>query len=455
MHIHILGIGGTFMGGLAILSRMAGHQVSGSDADIYPPMSELLRDQDVRVEKYENDTLSPTPDMVLIGNALSRGHPLVERVLDARIPYTSGPDWLSRELLFQRWVMAVAGTHGKTTVSSMLAWILEKAGLQPGFLIGGVPENFGVSARLSDSPFFVIEADEYDTAFFDKRSKFLHYRPLTLILHNLEFDHADIFSDLQQIKTQFHYLLRSVPSTGQLLINGDSLALADVVAMGCWSRRQFYSLGGSTPWQALPMTEDGSQFLVCNGEPGQAPVELQWDLCGEHNMLNAVAAMAAAAEAGVELGHAAEALESFAGVRRRLQLLGTPGGIHVYDDFAHHPTAIETTLQGLRARVGTERIVAVLEPRSNTMKRGVHGNLLRSSTAHADRVLWYSPADLDWNLQRQVDGPGVSVHSDGDELLQQLSQDLHSGDHVVFMSNGGFGGLHTRLLGLLESAHTH
>ena len=375
MHIHILGICGTFMGGIAALAKAAGHTVTGCDSNVYPPMSTQLEAMGIElISGFDADQLSLAPDLYVIGNVVKRGMPLMEAILDQGLPYVSGPQWLAEHVLAGRWVLAVAGTHGKTTTSSMLAWILEDAGLAPGFLIGGIPENFGVSARLpgapraepgGQSPFFVIEADEYDTAFFDKRSKFVHYRPRTAVLNNLEFDHADIFADLAAIETQFHHLVRTVPGKGRLVVNGREASLDRVLARGCWTPVERF--GESGEWSCGPVDADGACDILLVGMPQG---RLNWSLLGEHNRLNALAAIAAARHVGVPPAVAIDALSRFANVKRRMEVKGVAGGVTVYDDFAHHPTAIATTLAGLRAKVGAARILAVLEPRSNTMKLG-------------------------------------------------------------------------------------
>ncbi|MDE2249838.1 MAG: UDP-N-acetylmuramate:L-alanyl-gamma-D-glutamyl-meso-diaminopimelate ligase [Gammaproteobacteria bacterium] len=449
MHVHILGICGTFMGGVAAIARGAGHRVSGSDRNVYPPMSTQLAALGIELTAgYDAGQLEPRPDIVVVGNVCSRGMPVIEALLEQGIPYASGPEWLARAVLGERWVLAVAGTHGKTTTAAMLAWILEDAGLAPGFLIGGIPGNFGLSARLGEQPFFVIEADEYDTAFFDKRAKFVHYRPRTLVLNNLEFDHADIYPDLAAIERQFHHLVRTVPGSGRILVNGADANLARVLAMGCWSGvERFARAGTGTNWSAtLPIGGDGSVFTVqCDGEPCG---EVRWPLIGLHNVDNALAAIGAARHAGVTAERACLALGAFAGVRRRMELRGEAGGVRVYDDFAHHPTAIATTLEGLRRRVGRERIVAVLEPRSNTMRAGVHRDTLADSLAVADSVWLFAPADLGWDVAAALRTLGARAHLAGDPeaLLAGLLEDLHAGDHALLMSNGGFGGLHERLL---------
>ena len=448
MHIHILGICGTFMGGIALLAREQGVRVSGSDANVYPPMSTQLEEQGIRLhEGYDPDHLSTAPDQVVIGNALSRGNPAVERVLNERLAYTSGPQWLAEHVLASRWVLAVAGTHGKTSTASLLAWVLEYAGLSPGFLIGGVPANFGVSARLGDSPFFVVEADEYDTAFFDKRSKFIHYRPRTLVLNNLEFDHADIFPDLAAIKRQFHHLVRTVPGNGLIIENGDDANLAEVLAMGCWTPREAVSLGGCEgAWQVRRQSADGSRFdVLLNG--GLAGT-VNWQQIGEHNIHNALAAIAAARHAGVPASTAIEALAEFQGVKRRMEVRGRINGVTVYDDFAHHPTAIATTLQGLRNQVGNARILLVLEPRSNTMRMGVHSGTLAASMQGADFIWMHEPGDLLWSLADVAQTSGVPARVSGSvqAIIDEIVREARPGDHILVMSNGGFGGIHEKLL---------
>jgi UDP-N-acetylmuramate: L-alanyl-gamma-D-glutamyl-meso-diaminopimelate ligase len=446
MHIHILGIGGTFMGGIAQLAKAAGHEVSGSDAQLYPPMSTQLEAAGIAVHSgYDPAQLEPAPDQVVVGNVMRRGLPVVEALLESGLDYTSGPQWLAEHVLRGRWVLAVAGTHGKTTTSSLLAHILQQAGLEPGFLIGGVPADFGVSARLTDSPFFVVEADEYDTAFFDKRSKFVHYRPRTLVLNNLEFDHADIFPDLAAIQRQFHHLVRTVPGGGLIVRRGDDSALDEVLAMGCWTPVEDFTLNGGNGWSAKLLAEDGSRFQVLHD--GRPQGEVEWQMLGRHNVSNALAALLAARHAGVPLETGLEAVASFRGVARRLQALGEVGGVTLYDDFAHHPTAIATTLQGLRARQPQARLIAVLEPRSNTMRMGVHRARLASSLDGADRVFLFQPPDLGWPLDevaRELPGR-ASVNADLDALEAALLEELRPGDHVVFMSNGSFGGLPKRV----------
>lgn len=447
MHIHILGICGTFMGGIAALAKALGHQVTGSDQQVYPPMSTQLEQLGISLTPgYDPAQLDPAPDLVIIGNALSRGNPAVEYVLEHNLPYTSGPQWLSEQLLQQRWVLAVAGTHGKTSTASMLAWILDYAGLKPGFLIGGVPQNFGVSARLGEAPFFVIEADEYDTAFFDKRSKFVHYRPRTLVINNLEYDHADIFPDLAAIQRQFHHLLRTVPASGLVLSPEATPAVAETLALGCWSQREAYG----SDWQAELLTPDGSQFALYWQQQQVALVN--WSLSGQHNVDNAVMAIAAARHAGVPVGVAAEALASFVAPKRRMELRGSPQGIAIYDDFAHHPTAIATTLQGLRAKVGQARIIAVLEPRSNTMRLGVHQAALPQALLTADQVFLYEPRNAGWSMAELAARLAMpaSVCYDIAELKASILALVQPGDQIVIMSNGAFGGIHQQLLEALS-----
>jgi UDP-N-acetylmuramate: L-alanyl-gamma-D-glutamyl-meso-diaminopimelate ligase len=450
MHIHILGICGTFMGGLALLARERGFDVSGSDANVYPPMSDQLAAAGIDVmQGYLPEHLQPAPDMVVMGNAMSRGNPAVEYVLNQNLPYISGPQWLAENILLNRWVLAVSGTHGKTTTSSMLAWILEYAGMQPGFLIGGVPGNFGQSAAIGNTPFFVIEADEYDTAFFDKRSKFIHYHPRTLVINNLEFDHADIFADLTAIQTQFHHLIRTVPAEGLVITPHAVPAIEQTLQRGCWTPRQTLN-DVQSDWQLAETAEDGHSFTV---QHNQNTGEVDWSLLGQHNVNNALAAIAAAHHVGVTVEHACEALNQFKGVKRRLELRGERRGIKVYDDFAHHPTAIATTLQGLRANVGQQRLIAVLEPRSNTMKMGVHEHTLATSLNTADKVILYQDPNLTWsldNIQQQLGDSSVLLRNINDVVGQLVSQSK-AGDHIVVMSNGGFGGIHQKILDALAN----
>jgi len=448
MHIHILGICGTFMGGIAALAREAGHTVTGCDANVYPPMSDQLRALGIDlIDGYGADQLALTPDQFVIGNSIVRGNPLMEAILDAGAPYTSGPQWLADHVLPRRHVMAVAGTHGKTTTTGMLAWILEAAGLEPGFLIGGVPGNFGVSARLgriADRSPFVIEADEYDTAFFDKRSKFVHYRPRTAILNNLEFDHADIFENLAAIERQFHHLVRTLPSQGRLVVNSREDSLQRVLAMGCWSTVQRFGARREEPG-ALRARGEPHAFDVLRGSLKIGRVE--WSLLGEHNQLNALAAIGAAEAAGVAPDVAAKALATFGNVRRRLELRGTVNEITVYDDFAHHPTAIATTVDGLRHAVGRERILAVLEPRSNTMKLGAVKDALAGSLARADLIYCYA-GKVGWDPAAALAplGAKAAVFGDLDALVAAIVAEARAGDHVLVMSNGGFGGIHDKIL---------
>ncbi|AJC20040.1 UDP-N-acetylmuramate:L-alanyl-gamma-D-glutamyl-meso-diaminopimelate ligase [Pandoraea pulmonicola] len=458
MHIHILGICGTFMGGLAVLARQAGHTVTGCDANVYPPMSTQLEAQGIRlIEGFDADQVSLKPDLFVIGNVVSRGNALMEEILNRNLPYTSGPQWLGEHVLSKKWVLAVAGTHGKTTTTSMLTWILEDAGYQPGFLVGGVPMNFGISARLTDSDFFVIEADEYDTAFFDKRSKFVHYRPRTAVLNNLEFDHADIFPDLNAIETQFHHLVRTVPGQGRLIVNGREGALERVLARGCWSEVERF--GVADGWhvaQANDSLASGQEaFWVHHGQA--AAGEVKWALQGEHNRMNALAAIAAARHVGVPAEQAAASLGKFQNVKRRMEVRGVADGVTVYDDFAHHPTAIQTTLAGLRRRAGGARILAVLEPRSNTMKLGVMKAQLPASLADADLVFGYgAPSGKDalgWNLAEALAplGARAQAFSEIDGLVRAVSAAAQPGDQIVVMSNGGFGGIHQKLLDALTA----
>ncbi len=443
MHLHILGICGTFMGGIAAIARAAGHRVTGCDANVYPPMSDQLRALNIDlIEGYDPDQLALRADVYVIGNVVTRGNPLMEAILDRGLPYISGPQWLAEQVLRDKWVLAVAGTHGKTTTTAMLAWILEQAGLRPGFLIGGIPQNFGISARLTELPFFVIEADEYDTAFFDKRSKFVHYRPRTLILNNLEYDHADIFADLAAIETQFHHLVRTVPGQGLIIVNGGEESLRRVIARGCWTPLEHF--GDSEGWSAQG---DESAFTVYFKGVWQG--EVSWSLIGAHNVLNALAAIAAARHAGVASAQACAALATFESVRRRMEVRGQINGITVYDDFAHHPTAIATTLGGLRHKVGAARILAVIEPRSNTMKLGVMNQALPASLREADRVFCYS-ANLAWDattLFAAMDN--AQVFENMEALVAAIAAQARSGDHMLIMSNGGFGGIHEKLLAAL------
>ncbi|WP_044406850.1 UDP-N-acetylmuramate:L-alanyl-gamma-D-glutamyl-meso-diaminopimelate ligase [Thiomicrospira microaerophila] len=467
MHIHILGIAGTFMGGVAQLAKAKGHQVSGSDKAIYPPMSTQLEQAGIAVMADDDlSFLQNPPDQVVIGNAMRRGQVCVEATLNAQQVYTSGPQWLAENVLHDRWVIAVAGTHGKTTTSSMVAWILDYAGLNPGFLIGGVPENFGVSARLGDTPFFVVEADEYDTAFFDKRSKFVHYHPRTLVMNNLEFDHADIFPDLAAIQTQFHHLVRTVPGNGLIIYPPREQALDEVLARGCWTPTQTGGLE-QADWQAMLHSDDGSAFSV--SFQGQVIGQVAWTMTGLHNVQNALSAIAASVHAGVPPVEAVSALNGFKGVRRRMSKVGEAKGVTVYDDFAHHPTAIGLTLQGLKnqlknklqnqqntTRPGgqTARLIAVFEPRSNTMRLGVHKASLPAAFVDADAVYAYIDPAWNWVLPTDAFSQTLTVANSYETLLDTLIDQLRAGDHVVMMSNGSFGGLHQRLLRALSESVT-
>ncbi|QFT10907.1 UDP-N-acetylmuramate:L-alanyl-gamma-D-glutamyl-meso-diaminopimelate ligase [Vibrio sp. THAF190c] len=445
MHIHILGICGTFMGGAAVLARQLGHKVTGCDANIYPPMSTLLESQGIEIiEGFDPSQLEPRPDLVVIGNAMSRGNPCVEYVLDNNLKYTSGPQWLQEFLLHDRWVLAVSGTHGKTTTASMLAWILEDCGYAPGFLVGGVLGNFGISARLGESMFFVVEADEYDSAFFDKRSKFVHYHPRTLVMNNLEFDHADIFDDLEAIKRQFHHLIRTVPGNGRIFAPQQDRALEDVLSRGCWSETEF--AGEEADWRAEKLVKDGSQFNVFF--QGECVGKVDWPLVGDHNVNNALMAIAAARHVGVTPDLACESLAKFINTKRRLELKGEVAGVTVYDDFAHHPTAIELTLGGLRNKVGNNKIIAVLEPRSATMKRGVHKETLADSLKQADSTFLFQPDNIDWSVKDVAEAchqPAV-VSDNLDALVASIVEQAQPGDQILVMSNGGFGGIHQKLL---------
>jgi UDP-N-acetylmuramate: L-alanyl-gamma-D-glutamyl-meso-diaminopimelate ligase len=445
MHIHILGICGTFMGGLAVLARAAGHRVTGCDANVYPPMSTQLAAQSITlIQGYGEEQVDLAPDVYVVGNVVTRGNPLMEAILAQGLPCTSGPQWLADHVLQGRWVLGVAGTHGKTTTSALLAWILEDAGLNPSFLIGGVPQNFGVSARLTDSPFFVIEADEYDTAFFDKRSKFIHYKPRTVVLNNLEFDHADIFTDLTAIETQFHHLVRTLPNNGLIVAQAGLSALDRVLARGAWTPLARFGADGE--WQVT--AADATGFSVLHH--GQTEGRVEWALLGEHNRMNALAAIIAARHVGVSVAHAISALSRFQNVRRRMELRGVVAEVAVYDDFAHHPTAIATTLAGLRQRVGSARIIAVIEPRSNTMKLGVMKQALAESLMNADQVYCYS-GGIDWDVAAALQplGTRVTVIATVSALVEALVQNARAGDQVLVMSNGSFGGIHEQLLARL------
>ena len=465
MHIHILGVCGTFMGSLAVLAKELGCKVTGSDLNVYPPMSEQLEAQGIElIQGYDPAQLTDLkPDLVVIGNAMSRGNPCVEHVLVHGLRYTSGPQWLAEYVLQDKWVLGVAGTHGKTSTSSMLTWILEYAGVEPGYLIGGVPKNFEVSARLGTGRFFVVEADEYDSAFFDKRSKFVHYKPKTLIMNNLEFDHADIFDDLAAIQKQFHHVVRTVPNNGLLVFPEADQNLQEVIELGCWTPVETLtdnkkSNDDSAVWNADKVKDDASQFVIYY--KGENAGTVSWDLTGDHNMMNALASVAAAAHAGIQPDQAVSALNCFKGIKRRLEHLGTIGNVAVYDDFAHHPTAIETTLKGVRAKAelskDKQRIIAVIEPRSNTMRMGCHRGQLAQCTAKADQVYWYQPQGLDWSLDSVVEDSPVPARlvRDIEPLVSSIVSEAKSGDQVVIMSNGGFGGIHQKLLNALEKKHS-
>ena len=474
MHIHILGICGTFMGGLAVLAKQAGHKVTGCDANVYPPMSTQLEAQGIQlIQGFGAEQTALTPDLFVIGNVVSRGNPLMEEILNRGLPYTSGPQWIGEHILADKWVLAVAGTHGKTTTSAMLAWILEDAGYNPGFLIGGVPMNFGISARLSGngietsaSPFFVIEADEYDTAFFDKRSKFVHYHAKTAILNNLEYDHADIFPDLAAIETQFHHLVRTVPGIGRLVVNAREPALQRVLTRGCWSEQELFGIDAQAaqhnPTQlgwSLTTHTDGNFDVIFNGDHQGTVV---WSLTGEHNRMNAIAAIAAARHVGIPTVQAIKALGRFENVKRRMELRGTVNQIAVYDDFAHHPTAITTTIAGLRKKIGNARILAVLEPRSNTMKLGAMKEALPDSLIDADLVFGYGAKGegkeaLGWDLGQALAPLGNKAQAFDalDRLIGAVAQAAQPGDQILVMSNGGFGGVHQKILDALANPGTH
>ena len=466
-HIHILGICGTFMGSLAQLASALGYKVTGADANVYPPMSTQLEQAGIDIfEGWSLEQLDATPDVVIVGNAISRGNPVLEAVLERMLPYTSGPQWLADNVLQDRWVLAVAGTHGKTTTASMLAQILDDANMEPGFLIGGVPKNFGISARLGTSPFFVIEADEYDSAFCDKRSKFVHYRPHTLIMNNLEFDHADIFPDLAAIERQFHHLVRTVPSNGLIIYPESEPALKRVIDQGCWadnqlvggdknteqshdSEQRFKTAKGGA-WRTDLVQADGSHFVVYF--EGKKVGEVCWSLTGAHNVANGIAAIAAARHVGVEPHIACEGLSQFQNVKRRMDVVGRVGQVTIYDDFAHHPTAIATTLEGLRAKVGDAKIIAVIEPRSNTMKQGVLKNRLVASCEAADQILWYQSPQLGWQVCDITEGYAHhQVTFELPQLIASVLSSLKEETHVVIMSNGGFGGVHQKLLAALQA----
>jgi len=441
------------MGGLAVIARGLGYEVSGSDQNVYPPMSTQLEEQGIHLmEGYKAENLAGKPDLVVIGNALSRGNPEVEAVLNQGIRYISGPQWLAEHVLYNKWVLGVAGTHGKTTTTSMLSWILEHQGFKPGFLIGGIPMNFGISARLGESDFFVIEADEYDSAFFDKRSKFVHYRPRTAILNNLEYDHADIFPDLDAIKKQFHHLIRTIPGEGLIISPASEHNIDDVLAMGCWTPVSRTSINGNSQWNAQLGKADGSQFKVSFEGVEQGCVE--WTLTGDHNVYNAMSAIVAAKHVGIVPSAAIEALAAFKNVKRRMEVIAKINGVTLYDDFAHHPTAIETTLDGLRKQVGPERIIAIVEPRSNTMRLGVHTETLASSLNQADLAILYQPDNLGWDLSGLLKYAGnIVICRTLDEIIAKLKLEARYGGHFVLMSNGSFGGIYLRLQEDLRLSH--
>lgn len=449
MHIHILGICGTFMGSLAQLAKAAGHSVSGCDANVYPPMSTQLEKAGiVLIEGFDPEQLQPAPDLIVVGNALSRGNPCVEAMLDRRLPYISGPQWLGETILRHKHVLSVAGTHGKTSTSSMLVKILDSAGLEPGFLIGGVPQDTGLSARLSDSDYFVVEADEYDSAFFDKRSKFVHYHSDSLVINNLEFDHGDIFDDLAAIQKQFHHCVRTVPSTGTVIYPVGDENIRGVIEQGCWSHQQPF--GEQSDWRYELSAADGSQFDIIHGADRGT---VNWQQTGLHNVSNGLAAVIAAYQVGVSLDQACAGLSDFVGVKRRMELIYRDSQVSVYDDFAHHPTAIKTTIAGLRAKVGAERIIAVIEPRSATMRLGIHKDSLSAAVAEADQVLWYQNPRIDWDISAVAEACSVPAEATGsiESLLALTTAAVESKTHIVIMSNGGFEGFHSRLTKCLEA----
>ncbi|MBL4609001.1 MAG: UDP-N-acetylmuramate:L-alanyl-gamma-D-glutamyl-meso-diaminopimelate ligase [Pseudomonadales bacterium] len=457
MHVFILGICGTFMGSLALLAKESGHKVSGCDANVYPPMSTQLEKIGIELkEGFDPSYLDEKPDLVIVGNAMSRGNPIVEALLNRNIPYTSGPQWLAEHVLKDRHVIAVAGTHGKTSTSSMVAWILHHQGLNPGYLIGGVPKDLPASACLGQAPYFVVEADEYDSAFFDKRSKFIHYHPRTAILNNLEFDHADIFPDLAAIQTQFHYLVRTIPSEGCIITPANDDNLEESLNRGCWTPIETTAeLNTKASWQYKLHNKDGSHFDVFH--QGSLAGNVQWNQSGLHSVHNGLAAIAAAHQAGVSPNNACAALSAFSGVKRRMEELGCIDGITLYDDFAHHPTAIATTLEGLRNKVGSSRIIAIIEPRSNTMQAGFHKDQLAQPAAMADISIWLQPENMDWNLKdaltKDANKQPMHVCQSVEDIIHLVTKETQSGDHIVIMSNGGFGGIHNKLMQQLEESH--
>ncbi len=452
MHLHILGICGTFMGSLALLARDLGHKVTGSDANVYPPMSTQLENAGIGLmQGYDRSHLQPHPDLVIVGNAMKRGIDAIEYMLNEGLPYISGPQFLADHVLQGKHVLGVAGTHGKTTTTTMLAWVLDQAGLNPGFLIGGVPLGFSESARLGGGKYFCVEADEYDSAFFDKRSKFVHYHPKTAILNNLEFDHADIFDDLAAIQKQFHHLVRTIPSEGRIIAPITETNIDEVLEQGCWTPviRTSLEPNDQVALSAELISADGSHFKVL--EQGKEVGEVKWNMTGQHSVANALATIAAAQHVGVSLEQACEALSNFGGVKRRMELLGTVRGIEVFDDFAHHPTAIETTLDGARKRLGERKLWAIIEPRSNTMRMGSHKDGLAHSARLADEVIWYQPEGLDWDLHTVIAASSnkAEVSRSLDEIIARIVNEAGEGDAVVIMSNGGFGGLHQKLIAAL------
>ena len=450
MRIHILGICGTFMGGIALLARELGHEVSGSDTNVYPPMSTQLEEQGIQLMNgYEPEHLQPAPDLVIIGNAMSRGNPVVEFILNNKLPYISGPQWISEHILQSKHVLAVSGTHGKTTTTGMLCWILESAGLNPGFLVGGVPQNFGVSARLGDSHYFVIEADEYDTAFFDKRSKFIHYHPNTLIINNIEYDHADIFADIAAIRREFHHMVRIVPENGLIIAKQGDEQVSQVLEMGCWSAVEYFGEhvdAKDLDWGLDLLSDDFGQFNVLHHS--EIVGKVSWELIGQFNAENALAAIAAANHVGVEPAQACAALLSLKNVKRRLECLAEVNQITVYDDFAHHPTAIRATLKALRQKVKNQRIIAIMEPRSNTMKQGVHKETLADAFVEADQIYLYAADNLDWDISKAITSLGekAKVMHSIDDIVSAVAGLAEAGDHILIMSNGSFSGLHQKLI---------
>lgn len=440
------------MGGLALLAKQQGHHVTGSDENIYPPMSQQLREQGIELfEGYHPEHLKPQPDHIIVGNAMKRGMPIVEYLLNEGLPYISGPLWLAENVLQNRWVIAISGTHGKTTTTSLLAWILESCGVNPSFLIGGIPENFGISARLTDSPFFVIEADEYDSAFFDKRSKFIHYRPRTLIINNLEFDHADIFESLTDIQKQFHHLIRTIPANGLIIAPSDDLAISEVIAKGCWTPVENFSLQKNAEWTTQMLTPDGSHFEIYKNQKKQA--EIQWNLIGEHNVHNALAALLAGLHVGLPITHMIKAFSTFKNVKRRLEIRGQMNGITIYDDFAHHPTAIAVTLNGLRHKIGNQCIIAVMELGSYTMRTGIHKDQLAPSLREADQIIFLKPQE-NWKIEEVVEhlAPRAQTFSDVDSIVLHLVQTAKPDDHILVMSNGSFGNIHQKLLAAFQAS---